>query len=115
MTRRVVLLPLTLLGCSVPDTGDPCTTEARASVQLLVTPDQETAPDLTLTYAVDGGAEADCTWVARGEAVCGFEETGAFVVTATATGYAAATFTADVLAGECHVETVSGTLTLDPL
>jgi hypothetical protein len=103
-----------LAACSVPDTGDPCTTELRASVQLLVVPDQEAAPDLTLTYTVDGGPEAPCTWVATGEAVCGFEETGAFVITATASGYGAATFSAEVVAGTCHVETVQGELTLAP-
>ncbi|MFM2161524.1 MAG: hypothetical protein RLZZ383_1036 [Pseudomonadota bacterium] len=112
MTRLAAVLSLVLFACSVPETGDPCTTEARASVQVLVTPDQETAPDLTLTYTVDGGPEAPCTWVARGEAVCGFEETGTFVVTATASDYGTATFTADVLPGTCHVETVLAEITI---
>jgi hypothetical protein len=115
---RVGALALVLtLGCGdgAPDAIGACTTEARASVQVEVFgPDGAPLEEAEGTYTVDGGDPQDCLAALPGELVCGFEVPGAFEVTVTAPGFAPQTAQAEVVQGECHVETAQLDVTLTP-
>lgn len=107
---------LSALGCGEGgDGGTACTEEARSSVTVNVKDGAGAAvTDATVTYTVDGGASKTCESILMdGTYVCGYEEEGAFVVTATK---GAMTATQNITIGKtpdgCHVEGQTITLTL---
>lgn len=114
----VPVLAALLLGCgdgNEGNNGTACTEEARSSVMAKVVDGAGAAvTDAMVTYTVDGGASKTCDSVAMdGNYVCGYEEAGAFVVTATK-GAMTATQNVTIVktADGCHVEGQSITLTL---
>ncbi|APR85138.1 Hypothetical protein A7982_10487 [Minicystis rosea] len=91
-----------------------CTADSRPSVTVYVVDGTKTAiSDATVTYSVDGGPQKDCWPFDEGSKayLCGEEEAGHIVVTATR-GASTQTAEVDVVADECHVTTVSATITL---
>ncbi|GDX83514.1 hypothetical protein LBMAG42_53250 [Deltaproteobacteria bacterium] len=98
------MLLLALLGC--PDTEQTaCDTMAAYSVTVSLV-DGEGAPVTTasVNYTVDDGTATACQSVGGGDFVCGIEQAGHFVISATREGYVPVTGEADVVAGECHVK-----------
>jgi hypothetical protein len=119
---RTLLFPIALLcstcgvlvaGCGDVDDGIACTTEARSSVTVSVV-DASGAPvtDATVQYSVDKGPMTNCEQPGPdGAYVCGYEQKGSFIITATR-GAMTGTATVTVTADECHVigQTVKITL-----
>lgn len=110
------MLPgLLLLAAGCPEDGVDCTTEARVSVTV------------TLTAAGGGDlSEAQVTWETadRGpeacenygdDWLCGWEVSGEILIRAEAQGYQAAEETVTVTEDECHVESQSIDIELQPV
>ncbi|MCK6522771.1 carboxypeptidase-like regulatory domain-containing protein [Myxococcota bacterium] len=115
-------LALTALYACTPKDEQDCSTEARASVQLtLRAPDGAVVSGALVTVEFDDGSggvtSLDCEEWESGEYVCGYEVVGELRVTVSAEGFEEESFTYDVemTADECHVQTVTDTLTLTAL
>lgn len=94
-----------------------CTTLAAASVSLTVVDDAGVPiPDATVTYAVDGVDKGACEAWPSGGWVCGFEQTGHFVVTVASEGFVTGTAEADLVmdADGCHVVGQAIEVALEP-
>lgn len=96
----MTILLLSLLGCNDPIA---CTTIAVYSTTVSVE-DEAGQPvnDATLTCTVDGGGEAPCEVLGNGQYACGIEQSGAFVITASAADYDDESVSVEVGADECH-------------
>lgn len=110
--RALLLLPVVLLMGCPPVTN--CTTEARASVTVVVTDlDGVILDDATVTYDGPDGEDLPCdegvgTWA------CGYEVEGEITVHAEAPFFLNGSATVTVGADDCHVITESVTVELEP-
>ena len=106
------VLGLCSAGCGSGGDEMACTTEARSSVTLEVVDTMgNRITDATVTYSVDGGASKNCEPFPDGTYTCGFEEAGAFSITATR-GMDTHTHNLTVTSDECHVIGQNVTITL---
>jgi len=104
----VVLVFIVGLAQGFADNSGPvCTEIAVSSVQVTVkAPGGEVTTDAEVTYAVDGKDSKSCELIGSMEFVCGYEEAGDFVITATPdSGGPVGTAEVTVTSDECHVLT----------
>lgn len=112
-----------LVACSVAalglSCGTTCSTEARASVRVMVVDGSNRAvTDAKVTYSVEGGEEKSASCLASAGDPCtqwyaGSETAGSFLVKATsADGTRSAEKTVTVIKDPCHVLTEDVTLVL---
>lgn len=104
----VVLVFFTALAQGCAGNAEPvCSAEAVASVQVKVkAPDGEVTTAAQVAYTVDGGASKMCEPSGSMEFVCGYEEAGDFVITATPdSGGPMGSAEVKVASDECHVQT----------
>ena len=119
-----LLSPLLLLACE-PETV--CDASAMASVTISVTDlDGEPLSPTALTYTVDGGQaqDAECMNADCSSAVAGWEQAGAFAITAVLDEELegapccwyldSQTVEVEVTQGECHVDGQQVEIQLDP-
>lgn len=111
MLRRSAGLALIALSTGCGSQAAVCDDAAVSSVFGTVVDEEDNAlPGTQVTYTVDGEERGECTFNEGAAFVCGSEEAGEFVLTATLRGYYDVTARLTVYAGPCHVN--SGKVTL---
>jgi hypothetical protein len=96
-------LAFVLAGCPIGDNPS-CTTIATYSVNVTVVDEQGAAvAEAIVSYSVDGEERGACEDIGDGSFVCGVEEAGHFVITASAQGFEARSQEVVVNENECHV------------
>ncbi|MEY3214533.1 MAG: hypothetical protein RIT28_5014 [Pseudomonadota bacterium] len=117
MSLARLVFPLALLSAftACGDKEVACTEEARSSVMLTLV-DESDAPVVgaSVIAATDSG-DLDCEdWDATGVYVCGYEVSGAFVISIEAAGFESQEIELEVglTEDECHVETVQETVVM---
>ncbi|MED5373881.1 MAG: hypothetical protein VX899_22875 [Myxococcota bacterium] len=100
------LLPLTLAACARG--GLVCTDDLRSSLSVTLLDADGEPIDGPVQYAVDGGEAESCDQIGDvvGEYVCGWEQPGEFVITASAEGHLETeeTLTIEMTEDGCHVD-----------
>jgi hypothetical protein len=92
-----------------------CDSGVRPSVfGTVVGPEGNALPDTVVTYSVDGEERGECTFTEGAAFVCGEDETGAFVLTASLRGYYYLTSELTVYAGACAVNSAVVELVMEP-
>lgn len=104
MIRRSAGLALIALSAGCGSQAAVCDDAAVPSVFGTVVDEEGNGlPGALVTYTVDGEERGDCTFNEGAAFVCGSEESGAFVLTASLQGYYEAEAKLPVYAGACHV------------
>ncbi len=111
-----MLSSLMVLAIGCPDEGTDCTLEARVSVSVTLTAEGGGAvPEATVTWeTADQGPEA-CEYHGAEVWLCGWEVGGEMLITAEAEGFQNAEETVTVPEDECHVDSQSIDIELQPV